>query len=105
MRKLLLLAPVLLAGCSAAAPPAATAGTVPQGASGSPATSECRQGDYAQFVGRTRSEALEAELREASGARVIRWVPPGMMVTMDYRMDRMTVRLDAQNRIIAANCG
>jgi hypothetical protein len=36
---------------------------------------------------------------------VIRWVQPGMAVTMDYREDRLTVRLDSGNRIVAANCG
>ena len=43
-------------------------------------------------------------LRE-SGARALRWVPKGMMVTMDYRGDRLTVHLDAANRVERANCG
>jgi hypothetical protein len=40
-----------------------------------------------------------------SGARDLRWVAKGMMVTMDFRDDRLTVQLDAANRIERASCG
>ena len=100
MHKLLLLSPILLAACATQPPPAPEEPPV-MGQSGS----LCRSGDYSRFHGRSRSDALEAELKRASGAQVIRWVPPGTMVTMDYREDRMTVKLDAQNRILSASCG
>jgi hypothetical protein len=70
-----------------------------------PMGQQCRQSDYGSFVGRRADAATAAELQRASGARVIRWVQPGMAVTMDYREDRLTVRLDSGNRIVAANCG
>ena len=41
----------------------------------------------------------------ASGAKTLRWVAKGMMVTMDYRGDRLTIHLDAANRVERANCG
>ncbi|MCY7398715.1 MAG: hypothetical protein LH466_07765 [Sphingomonas bacterium] len=41
----------------------------------------------------------------ASGARTLRWVAKGMMVTMEYRGDRLTVHLDANNRVESATCG
>ncbi len=44
-----------------------------------------------------RPEALEAR-----NARVVK---PGMAVTMDFRQDRVTVQVDAQNRIERASCG
>lgn len=103
-RPMLLLAPALLAGCSTVAPPAGGE-PVPQAAAPAPSASVCRPGDYSRFAGRTRSEATAAELQQASGAALIRWVPPGTMVTMDYREDRMTVKLDSQNRVLSASCG
>ncbi len=65
----------------------------------------CRSEGLDRFVGREATSELAVELRRASGARTVRWVRPGMMVTMDYREDRLTVRLDERNRVIRANCG
>jgi hypothetical protein len=44
-------------------------------------------------------------MMKQTGATKIRWVAKGMMVTMDYREDRLTVYLDAANRIERASCG
>ena len=41
----------------------------------------------------------------ASRARVIRWVPLGGAVTMDFSPARLTVQLDGANRVQSANCG
>ncbi len=41
----------------------------------------------------------------ASGARTIRWVPKGGVVTMDFNPSRLTVQLDGANRVERANCG
>jgi hypothetical protein len=32
-------------------------------------------------------------------------VPFGAMITMDYSDERVTVRLDQQNRVLSATCG
>ena len=65
----------------------------------------CRQQSFEAFTGKVATSAVGAELLRASGARVIRWVQPGMMVTMDYREDRVTVHLAENNRIVRASCG
>ncbi len=65
----------------------------------------CRNEGLGRFVGREATAELGAELLRASSAKTVRWVRPGMMVTMDYREDRLTVRLDDRNRILSANCG
>jgi hypothetical protein len=65
----------------------------------------CRPQPLAQFVGQSSSQELGARILAASGARVIRWVPKGGVVTMDYREDRVTVQLDGSNRIERASCG
>ena len=41
----------------------------------------------------------------ATHAAVLRWAPPGYMLTMDYRADRVTVRLDEARKILSINCG
>ncbi len=65
----------------------------------------CRSGALPSFVGREATQQLGADMLAASGARGLRWVAKGMMVTMDYRGDRLTVHLDAANRVERASCG
>ena len=57
------------------------------------------------LVGRKRSPRVEAEALRLSGAASARWIPPGMMVTMDYRPDRLNLRLDRHRRILHVSCG
>ncbi len=97
MRRTVLLLPMALAACATAAPPPASAG--PEG------RYVCRQASYEEFIGRVASTEVAAELLRASGARTIRWVRPGMAITMEYSEERLTVRLASNNRIVTANCG
>jgi hypothetical protein len=46
-----------------------------------------------------------AEIKRVSNAAVLRWAPPGVMLTMDFRSDRVTVWLDAANKITKLRCG
>lgn len=92
-----LLATGLLASCAAAAPEPAVVG------SGSGYA--CRQRSFEEFIGQVATSEVAAEMLRASGARTIRWVRLGMMVTMEYREDRLTVRLASNNRITTASCG
>ena len=41
----------------------------------------------------------------ATHAAVLRWAPPGYMMTMDFRADRVTVRLGPDGKVTAINCG
>ena len=65
----------------------------------------CRNDALAQFTGQTASEDLGRQMLRASGARIIRWVPKGGVVTMDFSPERITVQLDGSNRIERASCG
>lgn len=65
----------------------------------------CRDEQLSGFVGQSASQELGARILAASGARVIRWVPKGGAVTMDYRADRVTVALDEANRVERLSCG
>lgn len=99
MRSSILFGAMVLPACAAAAPEP----EIP--VRGETPGFTCRNPGLDRFVGREATTGLADELRRASGARTVRWVRPGMMVTMEYRYDRLTVRLDARNRVIAANCG
>lgn len=65
----------------------------------------CHGENLAQFAGRPASPELGAEMLRVAGARALRWVAKGMMVTMEYREDRLTVWLTEDNRVERANCG
>jgi hypothetical protein len=65
----------------------------------------CRNDALASFVGQPATPALAKQMLAASGARALRWVAKGMMVTMEFREDRLTVYLDAANRVERASCG
>ena len=104
MRRIALLA--LLAGSGCATGPQ-NAGLVPdQGlVRGENPGYPCRIPGDRDFIGRTATAELGAQLLGQSRARIIRWVPFGGMVTMDFSPNRLTVRLDPQNRILAMSCG
>ena len=95
MKSALFLSPLLLAACATA--PADPVVAEP--------AETCRKEPLAGFVGQPATQALGARMLRETGARTLRWVPEGMMVTMDYRGDRLTVHLDAANRVERANCG
>jgi len=65
----------------------------------------CRPAGLASFTGQPATQELGTRMLAASGARVLRWVADGMMVTMDFRGDRLTVHLDRNNRVERASCG
>ena len=65
----------------------------------------CRKDALATFVGQPATQDLGARMLRASKARTLRWVAKGMMITMDYRGDRLTVHLDANNLVERATCG
>jgi hypothetical protein len=58
-----------------------------------------------QFIGQKKTRAIEAAVKRATHAAVLRWAPPGVMLTMDYREDRVTVWLDPADTITQIKCG
>ena len=97
MRRAVLLAPALLAACSTAPADPPIHGATPG--------HTCTEEGTAQYVGQLRSEAVGTEIKRASNAAVLRWAPPGVMLTMDFREDRVTVWLDPANKITKIRCG
>ena len=65
----------------------------------------CTTADTDRFIGQTRGDALGAAIQRVSNAAVLRWAPPGVMLTMDYRADRVTVRLGPDGKVTQIKCG
>ena len=90
------------ASCALAVGACATAGPIP--VRGETPGSTCNNSNIQQFVGRQATSELAAEMQRVSGAAIVRWVPQGTMITMEYRPDRLTVYLDASNRVERISC-
>ena len=96
MRSLVILSALTLAACS----------TVPaDGTGATPPAGVCKDEALSSFVGQDATEATGSELLKQSGANALRWVPKGTMITMEFRADRVTAYLDANNKIERVSCG
>lgn len=98
MRKVILLSPALLAACS-------TAPAAPVVVHGETPGHTCVEGAANNYIGQVRSDPTGRAIQAATKAAVLRWAPPNVMLTMDYRADRVTVWLDEANRITKLRCG
>lgn len=56
-------------------------------------------------VGKVADDALVAKVKADTGSDRIRVIRPGMMVTMDYREDRVNLDVDDDNRVLTVRCG
>ena len=65
----------------------------------------CSAEQAQRFVGRTADEDTVQAAISASGAKTARVIKPDMMVKMDYRGDRLNIRVDAAGKIIEIACG
>ena len=97
MRKVILFTPALLAACATAPAQPVIHGETPG--------HTCVEGAADSYVGKIRSNAVGKAIQAATRAAVLRWAPPNVMLTMDYRADRVTVWLDEANKITKLRCG
>lgn len=65
----------------------------------------CAAGPAEVLVGERFRRRVPTRAKRLSGARTVRVVHPGEMTTMDFREDRLTIRLDYRRRITAVRCG
>jgi Peptidase inhibitor I78 family len=90
-------APVMLNAC-VSAPKVAP---MPDG----PTYAECNAAPAQMFVGKLSNADRNAEIQRLTGARTLRWIGPGMAVTMDYRVDRVNVHYDDRQFVTLISCG
>ena len=96
MRSAAALAGLVLAGC-------ASEGAVP--VHGVSPGHRCVANGTETFIGQTGTGETGAGILRATHAAILRWAPIGTMLTMDYREDRVTVRLGPDRRVTAVTCG
>lgn len=65
----------------------------------------CGASRVQDFADRKLDDALRTRIAEQSGAETIRVMRPGRAYTMEYRAERLSVRIDEDGRIAALNCG
>ena len=97
MRKIFALLPVLLVACSTAPAAPIIHGETPG--------HKCVTEGTAHFIGQPGNSQTGAAIMRATHAAVLRWAPPGYMLTMDFRADRVTVKLDSAYKITGIGCG
>lgn len=95
MHRLPFVSPLFLAACAAGGTP--IHGVTPG--------HKCETANTARFVGQPATSELGAAIVRETHAAVLRWARPGVMLTMDYREDRVTVRIGADHKVAAISCG
>lgn len=65
----------------------------------------CDAGKVQSFIGKDATADIAETARKSAGAELVRWLRPGMAVTMEYRMGRLNITIDDQNLITSINCG
>lgn len=65
----------------------------------------CNAAPAQYHVGHDATQTMGAAVLKDSGARSLRWGPPGGAWTMDYREDRVNVRYDEKMKITDVTCG
>ena len=95
MHRLVLVSPFFLAACAAAGTP--VHGVTPG--------HKCRTANTDRFIGQLATSELGAAIKRETHSAVLRWARPGVMLTMDYREDRVTVRIGPDHKVTAISCG
>lgn len=110
MKELVLMA-IALAGCAErqGPPPVETAppmmGSRPAGPGAEPQIDSCGLGSIGDLVGKAVTETMADDARKRSGARAVRVIRPGTMVTMDFRPDRLNIDVDDKGIVTNLRCG
>jgi len=66
---------------------------------------QCLAEEAAKLVGQSNN-LTDDQIKQATKSEYIRRVEPNQAVTMDYRVDRVTITIDPQTKkIIQATCG
>ena len=64
----------------------------------------CRPTGLPQFKGQLPNATMARQVLTVSGAKKLRWVAHGQVISGEARKDRVTVHLDPQGRVASAAC-
>jgi hypothetical protein len=67
--------------------------------------STCSASPAEVLVGERYRRGVPTRAKRLSGARTVRVIWPGQVTTMDFREDRVNLRVDYRRRITAVRCG
>ena len=65
----------------------------------------CAAGPAEALVGEHYRRHVPTRAKRLSGARTVRVIWPGQMTTMDFREDRVNLRVDHRRTITSVSCG
>jgi len=99
--KLMLAITLSVAAAACATTPAPQNGEPPI----APPPAQCDASNVQDQIGKVATAQLGAMLLDATGATVLRWMPPRTAMTMDYRIERLTVSYDDNMLIERISCG
>lgn len=74
-------------------------------AEGAPGPDRCDAAAARALIGRRATDARVAEAQRLTGARRVRSIRPGMMVTMDYSPDRLNIHIGPDEKVERFACG
>lgn len=66
---------------------------------------ECSAKAAQYAVGQKTSVELATLLMKKTGTKTLRWIAPDMIVTLDYRSDRLNIYYDVRMIITKIDCG
>jgi len=90
-----------LAACAQPAAPAGRQGPPPQASE----RGTCDAAGAQFAVGQEATPSVLQEARRRSGATRVRVIKPGEIVTQEFDPARLTIEVDAANRITSVRCG
>ena len=82
---------------------AACATTPPTGPEDYPR--KCSSADTAEFIGQPATQEVGAQIQQRTRAEIFNWIAPGMIVTADFRVNRVRVSYDEDYMITRITCG
>jgi len=98
------LAALLLLSCAATPPNAAPADST-AGDNAATGSSSCNAEAAQSVVGKAATPELIEQARSQAGAKTVRVIKPGDVVTMEYLDTRLNINVDAGNVVTRLNCG
>ena len=70
-----------------------------------PIETQCVAGAGAWAIGRAPSDQVAEQVRIDTRSNAVRVIRPGDAVTMDYRGDRVNIKVNERNAIVGVTCG